>query len=583
MLPILFRLFFLILLFFAVEGRAQWVKIAPNVLPLIPGNFFSESALDFRSGILWAVSGNMLISSGDSGKSWSFHDLSSFSEIFDVCFFDQNTGLITTGIRGELYITHDGGQTWTFILPHQYGEIGLYKSAFINSPDVIIALFCNPSYCCITTDGGASWTGHSFGGSTFSLGLCFAISSDNRINVFTADEWGGKGIQYLKGSLNISTDFGATWSGNSTLTDGDSYSIAVDSCDPKRFYLANEDYVDPDNDTSEMYLTIDAGSSWKATHSFPIPGNYFSGVLASTRNVIYSGTYAKGIMRSTDKGLSWKEIGGPSVPVDSRSISVADDSTVFVLDAEGSIWRTTNSGGYSLHDYPKVSLATKDVSADTIGTNDLLIPIIVKNLGEQRDIECILHYDPPSHLKYEGSFSKSNVSLDVPNQQWTGRSKLQMPNASSSDSILGYARFTLTADSSIKPKVWFDSLQVFNVIMPCAIYDLFIPSGNTAVSNITMPSGCGTRLLSDFLRTGLILELRVYPNPSEEEITIIANCAITQDARIEISDALGAKVYSENRILPSGQSSIHLPIHDLAQGVYFVRVGDVGKSFVKVK
>jgi photosystem II stability/assembly factor-like uncharacterized protein len=81
-----------------------------------------------------------------------------------------------------------------------------------------------------------------------------------------------------------------------------------------------------------------------------------------------------------------------------------------------------------------------------------------------------------------------------------------------------------------------------------------------------------------------VLILSIHPNPAQDEITIdVVNPGGQMQSTPTVFDALGAEVYSEIRNLPAGQSSIHLPIHDLAQGVYFVRVGDVGMSFVKMK
>ncbi|MFI5263266.1 MAG: T9SS type A sorting domain-containing protein, partial [Candidatus Kapaibacterium sp.] len=74
-----------------------------------------------------------------------------------------------------------------------------------------------------------------------------------------------------------------------------------------------------------------------------------------TANAVYASsiindiTSPQGIYRSTDKGVSWKNIGGPFYAAyDSRTITCVNDNIVFVLDADGSIWETINSGGDSL-------------------------------------------------------------------------------------------------------------------------------------------------------------------------------------------------------------------------------------------
>jgi hypothetical protein len=114
---------------------------------------------------------------------------------------------------------------------------------------------------------------------------------------------------------------------------------------------------------------------------------------------------------------------------------------------------------------------------------------------------------------------------------------------------------------------------------------------------------CGERSIQTFLNGVMPMKIiSIHPNPAQDEIIVEINgadfCSGTDSQSVNgdganglrvrstgvfVFDALGAKVYSEIRSLPAGKSTIHLPIHDLSQGVYFVRVGDVGMSFVKMK
>ncbi len=131
----------------------------------------------------------------------------------------------------------------------------------------------------------------------------------------------------------------------SEFTGGDSFSLAVDSCDSRRIYMVHEDYY-WNRLSSEIFTTQDGGISWRARVAFPVP--YFCGSIALGPKAIYCPTTARGITRSTDLGNSWKEIGGPSEGlggIDSRFITALNDNIVLAVDSEGSIWRTFNSGG----------------------------------------------------------------------------------------------------------------------------------------------------------------------------------------------------------------------------------------------
>jgi photosystem II stability/assembly factor-like uncharacterized protein len=112
-----------------------------------------------------------------------------------------------------------------------------------------------------------------------------------------------------------------------------------------------------------------------------------------------------------------------------------------------------------------------------------------------------------------------------------------------------------------------------------------ILSADTTNTSFFLIAQCGDSTLSRYLNGQMPMKIiSLHPNPAQDEIVIdVVNPVGQVQSAPTIFDALGEKVYSEIKNLPSGQSSIHLPIHDLAQGVYFVRVGDVGRSFVKVK
>jgi hypothetical protein len=427
-----------------------------------------------------------------------------------------------------------------------------------------------------TTDAGISWYYQSLEPDASGI----AIAPDQTIHVLSSDV---TGPNYLQGKVYTSTDLGQTFTSSQSLVDGDSFTLAVDSCDRNMLYLANEDYATPDNDSSEIYVSSDAGISWETTFSHQT--YYLSGVLATTKNVLYAGCIdSLGILRSTDRGKSWKNIGGPSLRYDCHGIALAGDQIVFVLDQFGNIWRTTNSGGDSLKDFPVVRLATNDVHADTIGTNFIQIPIIIQNMNERRDAECVLHYAPVERLMYQGTFSKSSVPLDISGEQWTGHSKLYIPKASSSDTILGYARFIVRADTTMLPKVWFDSLWIDNTIIPCAIYDQYVASKDVATSNIIIPSGCGTPILSEYIRTKHILAFSIRPNPVQESINLELNSVTDQTATIELINPLGVVLNRFEHQLTIGTNTIRLDIKDYLAGAYYLRIrsneGETGQMFV---
>src|SRR5207248_2912379 len=153
------------------------------------------------------------------------------------------------------------------------------------------------------------------------------------------------------GWLYISTDYGRSWSGDSShRVPGDSYTLSADSCNPQKLYLLNEDFVTSIDNQSEIFITANAGKTWQSVVAHDIP--YFTGALASSQHLLFAGTTTDGIVRSADKGMTWESIGGPELEIDSRTIAPMSDNILFALDNQGFLWYTRNSGAHYLDTFP---------------------------------------------------------------------------------------------------------------------------------------------------------------------------------------------------------------------------------------
>ncbi len=353
-----FVLIFLVSVFTNRDISAQWKVVAANLINPYIGFYGNpeRGAIHFKDGVLWVgwfkdrSPKPALMFSNDTGKTWqqttinlSSGDVND-SLITDINFYDKFNGLVAT-LNGGIFLTRDGGQSWKRILRLK----ACTSVAFNGSPNIIHVLTAGdvpaPTGLLHTSmDGGVTWS-TSWPGGDFAE--TFTISKDRIIYVLcSADNLAG-----LPGFVSASTDFGKTWVQSPTEVDGDSYTICADSCDAKRLYVANEDYTHSVNELSDLYFSTDAGNSWVSAVAFSRP--YLCGGMTCTANTIYSSSLENGIYRSIDQGLSWKNIGGPvrpnaSMAFDSRNIACVNDNIVFLLDDQGSIWETTNSGGDSL-------------------------------------------------------------------------------------------------------------------------------------------------------------------------------------------------------------------------------------------
>ncbi len=639
--------------------RAQWREVSRNlVLP----EQQHIGAIRFHGGVAWAGTYS-LYSSNDSGITWKQSvSFTANSGITDIAIYDSLHVLVGT-IDDGLFLTVNAGQTWQNFQPggNGFNQPTYDQVAFNGSSSVLHALESDASILYTSYDGGATWNG-VYTTNTASIGaLCFAIASDRTIYVFSINESSrfGGGIQ---GWIDASTDLGQTWNalnGDRTVLNdhGDSYNLTVDSCNDQRLYLINENVgAQSGGNEGRIDLTTNAGSMWQTVSSQPL--DYYNGSLASTPNVLYAGTVngsGAGVDRSTDSGLTWKNIGGPNEVYDTRSIAAINDNIVLVLDENGSVWRTLNSGGFPLQfpsgfsaspaalfagdtvscdsltrsvvfttrgcsplsvtaanitgtdaaNYRVVSLTkdsvlvtmqgltlgsqqaelvlqlsngssdtvaltgfvnttsrtltllTQDVHTDTLG-GTVAVPITLDGLISPESVNFVMNYD--ATLDYLGSFSPSGVKLDIPGEQWPGRSMLQVLKAAP-DSLLGYAMFNVFNDSAAAAHATFDSLVVLNA--PVCEYSAPTP----VTSTITTLSGCGITILSDLLHLGQAPLFRIWPNPASGNVWVSSSTDIS-NGTLEIYDMLGAK---RSEVVAGLQKDIpmELTLPD-ADGVYQV-------------
>jgi hypothetical protein len=82
--------------------------------------------------------------------------------------------------------------------------------------------------------------------------------------------------------------------------------------------------------------------------------------------------------------------------------------------------------------------------------------------------------------------------------------------------------------------------------------------------------GCGSQTLSDFLRTGKLPELSIFPNPAENSIKI--ESSVKWNANVEIFNQLGRAVVSSQPLVFAKDQSAMIDVSKLTSGIYIVRI-----------
>ena len=351
------KLFFipLVLSLFGGGLRAQWKSVGAVKWDNPPnGGVMGPGAIHFKDGIIWAGQ-ETIIYSTDTGKTWTdlprpipfdyFHDFT----IFDFSFINKDTGIISYRNGGPPYIndqssfdgifqTTDRGQNWKRI--YSFYDDPSYHLSYNHSSSIIHVMDDVLSDITTSLDGGKSWNSVTLGGRIAD----FAVAKDGTLYAMASKNHGDLAL-----NVYVSTDVGKIWQQSGGGISADSYSIDVDSCDDSRLYIVDEDYMARVQGYSILYMSSDRGSTWTSQFTLPWPG--LAGSFASSSHAQFVPTTDAGILRSTDHGVTWKNIGGPDLKfpsVDSRDICVINDNIVFLIDYAGNIWATFNSGGDSI-------------------------------------------------------------------------------------------------------------------------------------------------------------------------------------------------------------------------------------------
>ncbi len=243
--------------------------------PMLPGTDFELRSIDASPDGSRAIAGgrratttsgapsNRVITSADSGKTWTSHEVSadgSILTVYGIEMLSSSEGIAVGSMQG-IYRTFDAGKTWqvrSFCPVHDLADIPLYRSGISGS----------------------------------------LYSGQNTIVAFGASRFIDDGV-YMQ-----STDGGTTWSGSHTL---DPLTGAVFFDAAKGLGLPREG--SRYNASRNLYSIEDSGATWiRKERSFEEDYTYAntSGPVLDGDNLYFTGDSM--IFHSTDRGESWKLI-----------------------------------------------------------------------------------------------------------------------------------------------------------------------------------------------------------------------------------------------------------------------------------
>lgn len=218
--------------------------------------------------------------SADEGASWEQLAGLRSKQVWSLACWPPDGKVIAAGTQDGVYLTHDGGESWTQI------------SSFESGPQPVVALAFDPAHP----------------------------------NVLYA------GTPHLSWKT---TDSGASWHTlrHGMQEDSDIFSIAVDWTRPRRLFAGA---------CSGIYRSLDGGNNWASLER--AVGAQFRTYIVARRprsaNIFLAGTNA-GLIQSLDGGATWRKVLSPSTrsiafdPFDPRRVLVATDQGIFLsVDGE---------------------------------------------------------------------------------------------------------------------------------------------------------------------------------------------------------------------------------------------------------
>jgi photosystem II stability/assembly factor-like uncharacterized protein len=198
-----------------------------------------------------------------------------------------------------------------------------------------------------------------------------------------------------------------------------------------------------------------------------------------------------------------------------------------------------------------------DVTTDTIG-GDIEVPITINRSIGEGQVEFSLHFDA-SRLEFKGVFD--NTGLDKSTTSGAGFSRVITDVTGTTTLFARYSYFPTITDCT---EILIDSITTSVGSASC----LTNLTDHLTVS-VCANGFCGRDAITNFLRYGQQVNLKVIPNPSSGKVVLHSDVPL-KNISLEIIDAHGIvkKTFTDVELASSG---ITIETSELPSGVYEIR------------
>jgi photosystem II stability/assembly factor-like uncharacterized protein len=509
-----------------------------------------------------ASSYNKLYLSADYGKNWS--ELNIFNDIKYITCLIETENIIFAGTNNGLYLSTDNGLNWS-----QTSFEKPVTNIVTNINKIFINSYGNGLF--YSSDRGITWSQKN--GEYTDMALSKLAYGSNKL---IAGTWAGVYISSDDGNQWISKNSGLSlvnvWSFN-----GDSNNIyAGTNCglfvssdngthweqrikglevpDILKFYIDNKNIYAILNGSKEIYRSTDLGNNWLPFFSTcPIVNS-----ISAKNNKIVIATEKNGILVSLDDGLTWVY----------KNNGLLDSNIFFITFVGNNICAESKEGLYISTDngdnWKRKLNFTDSLYYNPITVNDNII------------ITTDKHYIYKS-TDYGENWSDSTNSLSIP---YRVDGCLLYKNNIYLDAWYGNFMhgYFLSTDYG---KNW----TIFDFGSSSITVEAFIVNKDYIMFSDAC-YGAVRAKLSDIISSDVqenkpqkIENIQIFPNPANDFITINLNNYEYSESNITILNPIGIEVKHLN--IHNSSGCLNIDIKDIPAGVYFLRIGNETKMFVK--
>jgi photosystem II stability/assembly factor-like uncharacterized protein len=340
--PLLLSVLFLSSIHSLAAASPSWVSVGPDGGD---ARSFAAAASNPRHIYLGTTS-SWIYESLDGGASWkrlskvaNTDDLIIDNIVVDAS--DPQTLYVGAWVAdhpdGELFISHNGGKTWT-ASADMHGQSIRSLSQAPSNPKILVAGTLKGIYR--STDSGVHWSLITPEGSN-ELHEVESIAIDPvDASIIYAGTW------HLPWKT---TDAGKNWFNikEGVIDDSDVFSIIIDPKQPTTVYASA---------CSGIYKSDNSGSLFHKVQGIPSTARRTRVLMQDpvNQNVVYAGT-TEGLYRTSDSGAKWLRMTGPDViindvyvdPSNPQHVLLATDRSGVLTSQDGSVTFTASNTGFS--------------------------------------------------------------------------------------------------------------------------------------------------------------------------------------------------------------------------------------------